>query len=83
MYDALNAVRRTIVWGRMRSSEGGPPEDHHSFIEHERIVSAIEERDIEGASRAMYEHLRGVEYRLMDPTGRGAAELWRTPGAAR
>ena len=35
----------------------------------------------EGASRAMYEHLRGVEYRLMDPTGRGAADLWRMPGA--
>ncbi|MDX5445840.1 MAG: FadR family transcriptional regulator [Zoogloeaceae bacterium] len=83
MYDALNAVRRTIVWGRMRSSEGGPPEDHHSFAEHERIVAAIEERDIEGASRAMYEHLRGVEYRLMDPTGRGAAELWRAASTGR
>lgn len=83
MYNALNAVRRTIVWGRMRSSEGGPPEDHHSFMEHERIVAAIEERDIEGASRAMYEHLRGVEYRLMDPTGRGAAALWGAHSAGR
>ena len=66
----------------MRSSEA-PPEDHHSFMEHERIVAAIEERDIEGASRAMYEHLRGVEYRLMGPTGRGTAALWGTQGAAR
>lgn len=24
LYDALNSVRRTIVWGRMRTSDGGP-----------------------------------------------------------
>lgn len=68
LYNALNAVRRTIAWGRMRTSEGGPPEDHHSFIEHERLVAAIRDRDIDGASRMMYEHLRGVEYRLLDPS---------------
>lgn len=68
MYEALNAVRRTIAWGRRRSSLDGPPADHHSFGEHERIVAAIEARDIEGAGRAMYEHLRMVEYRLLEPS---------------
>lgn len=78
LYDALNSVRRTIVWGRMRTSDGGPPEDHHSFADHERIVAAIRDRDIDGAGRAMYEHLRMVEYRLMAPSPRSSAELWST-----
>ena len=76
LFDALNAVRRTIVWGRMRSSDGGPPADHHSFNEHELIVKAIRDRDIEGAGRAMYEHLRMVEYRLLEPSPRSTAEIW-------
>ncbi|MDQ9168879.1 FadR/GntR family transcriptional regulator [Oxalobacteraceae bacterium R-40] len=67
LYDALNAVRRTIVWGRMRSSQGGPPADHHSFAEHEALVTAISERDIHGAERAMQKHLSVVEQRLLSP----------------
>ncbi len=67
LYDALNAVRRTIVWGRMRSEQGGPPADHHSFRDHEVIVAAISERDIDAAGQAMYEHLRRVEIRLLKP----------------
>ena len=67
LYDALNAVRRTIVWGRMRSEQGGPPADHHSFRDHEAIVAAISERDIDAAGHAMYEHLRRVEIRLLKP----------------
>ncbi|MGV3741386.1 MAG: FadR/GntR family transcriptional regulator [Burkholderiaceae bacterium] len=67
LYDALNAVRRTIAWGRMRSSQGGPPTNHHSFADHEAIVAAISERDINGAERAMQRHLSGVEQRLLSP----------------
>lgn len=74
-YDALNAVRRTIAWGRRRSSSGGPPIDHHSFLEHEAIVDAIAARDIEGAGRAMYEHLRMVEYRLLAPSQQAFPEI--------
>jgi GntR family transcriptional regulator, uxu operon transcriptional repressor len=68
LFDALNVVRRTVVWGRLRVMHSRPPDDHHSFAEHERIVEAISERDREGATRAMRDHLRSVEYRLTHPT---------------
>jgi DNA-binding FadR family transcriptional regulator len=67
LFDALNAVRRAVVWGMLRSSTDRPPDDHHSFAEHDRIIAAIEARDLEGAGRAMSVHLRGVERNLMEP----------------
>lgn len=65
LYESLNTVRRTIVWGRMRSNEGRPPTDHHSFGEHEAIVSAIKERDANTAQRHMHDHLLAVQNRLL------------------
>ena len=50
----------------------GPPPDHHSFDEHDRIVAAIASRDLDGAARAMRLHLRAVERSLVEP--RAAAE---------
>ncbi|WP_265518280.1 FadR/GntR family transcriptional regulator [Nitratireductor luteus] len=67
LFDALNAVRRAVVWGLLRSNTDRPPSDHHSFAEHDRIVTAIEQRDLDGASQAMYRHLRAVERHLMEP----------------
>jgi GntR family transcriptional regulator, uxu operon transcriptional repressor len=64
LFDALNVVRRTVVWGRLRAVHRRPPDDHHSFAEHERIVQAIAERDRDGAARAMRDHLRSVEHHL-------------------
>ncbi|MEO1222826.1 MAG: FCD domain-containing protein [Pseudomonadota bacterium] len=66
LFDVLNSVRRAVVWGRLRAHEGRPPADHHSFAEHERIVQAIAERDLEAAGRLMHGHLRSVESRLID-----------------
>lgn len=66
LFDALNAVRRAVVWGLLRSNSDRPPDDHHSFSEHDRIIEAIESRDLEGAGRAMYMHLRAVERNLME-----------------
>jgi len=60
MYDQLNALRRTVVWGRLRTRHNQPPEDHHSFAEHESILQAIENRDTEAALLAMKTHLRSV-----------------------
>jgi DNA-binding FadR family transcriptional regulator len=60
MYDQLNALRRTIVWGRLRRRQEKPPADHHSFVEHEAIVTAIEQRDTENAIITMKTHLRSV-----------------------
>lgn len=66
LFDALNAVRRAVVWGLLRSNSDRPPENHHSFAEHDRIIKAIEARDLEDAGRAMYLHLRAVERNLME-----------------
>ena len=65
LFDVLNAVRRTVVWGRLRSDGARPPADHHSFADHERIVSAIADRDLGGAAAAMRLHLQQVGRRLL------------------
>ncbi|MFK8083000.1 MAG: FadR/GntR family transcriptional regulator [Granulosicoccus sp.] len=64
MYDQLNALRRTIVWGRLRRRHEQPPEDHHSFVEHEAILSAIEQRDTKAAQLGMKIHLKSVSESL-------------------
>lgn len=65
LFDVLNAVRRTVVWGRLRADGARPPADHHSFADHERIVDAIAERDLAGAAAAMRLHLQQVAQRLI------------------
>ena len=53
LFDQLNAIRRAIVWGRLRSQTALPPRDHHSFAEHDAIVRTIRERDQENADAIM------------------------------
>ena len=65
LFDVLNAIRRAVVWGRLRSDGARPPADHHSFADHERIVGAIADRDLGGAATAMRQHLHQVESRLI------------------
>lgn len=65
VFDTVNAVRRTVVWGRLRDESPHPPADHHSFAEHDVIVDTIEHRDLDGAARAMRNHLHSVERRLI------------------
>lgn len=65
LFDTLNAVRRAVVWGRLRDETGRPPRDHHSFAEHDRIVQAIADRDRAAAGQAMHGHLSSVERKLM------------------
>ena len=67
VFDTLNAVRRAVVWGRLRDERPRPPENHHSFGEHEAIVAAIEERDLAGAANCMRLHLRHVQGLLLEP----------------
>ncbi len=66
LFDVLNSVRRAVVWGRLRNDSGRPPADHHSFAEHQAIVEAIAERDLDAAGRRMQGHLRSVESRLIE-----------------
>lgn len=67
VFDTLNAVRRTVVWGRLRDEAPSPPADHHSFAEHDAIVAAVAERDRAAAAACMRVHLENVEALLLAP----------------
>lgn len=60
IFDTVNAVRRAVVWGRLRDADPHPPANHHSFAEHAAIVAAIEERDQGEAALRMRRHLEQV-----------------------
>ena len=64
LLDVLSAVRRAVVWGRLREKES-PRTDNPSLVEHERIVDAIENRESEAAAVAMHDHLERVERVLL------------------
>ncbi len=65
LFDQLNAVRRAIVWGRLRDTYDHPPKNHHSFAQHDIIVTAIGERDQDGAYQGMRDHLMTVRENLL------------------
>lgn len=64
LFDTLNAVRRSIVWGQLRSTRLPPP-DHRSFDEHDAVFAAIEARDAVGAAARMRAHLQSVRERVL------------------
>jgi DNA-binding FadR family transcriptional regulator len=66
LFDTLNAVRRAVVWGRLREGKDRPPPTHHSFGEHVAIVDAIEHRDLDAAANTMRQHLRTVRRNLLE-----------------
>lgn len=66
LFDTLNALRRAVTWGRLRSNPVRPRPDHHSFSEHEVIIAAIENRDMAAAAAAMRIHLQSVERNLLE-----------------
>jgi DNA-binding FadR family transcriptional regulator len=63
--DTLCAVRRAVTWGRLRAERVKPAANHHSFAEHEELVAAIADRDMERARAAMRRHLESVERNLL------------------
>ncbi len=63
LFDTLNVVRRSTEVRPERKSKGPPP-DHKSFEEHDRILKAIAGRDPELAAQRMREHLRTVRARF-------------------
>ena len=65
VFDTINSVRRTVVWGRLRDEGPQPPADHHSFAEHEAIVRAVDERDLSAAADRMRLHLDNVQAPLL------------------
>ncbi len=72
LFDQLNAVRRAVVWGRLRDESNRPPTNHYSFAQHEALVAAICERDQKAAFKVMQNHLRTVRDNLLQH--RSAAE---------
>ena len=62
LFDTLNIVRRSTVWGQLRSTKL-PPANHGSFAEHDAIYEAIVARDSELAAQLMRKHLRSVRDR--------------------
>ena len=66
LFDTLNTVRRTVVWGRLRAAKPYPPSDHHSHADHEAIVQAIRDRDMDAARNNMRVHLETVQRNLLD-----------------
>jgi DNA-binding FadR family transcriptional regulator len=66
LFDTLNAVKRAVVWTRPREVPLARRLDHHSFSEHDAIISAIIERNPARAEAAMRRHLESVRDRLME-----------------
>ncbi len=64
LFDILNVVRRSTVWGQPRTTKM-PPRDHISFYEHEAICAAITQRDGNDASLRMRDHLVSVRERVL------------------
>lgn len=60
LYDHLAAIRRVITWDRPRTAEDGPPADHPSFAQHDRIIAAIAARDPAAARHEMATHVTTV-----------------------
>lgn len=69
LFDILNVVRRSTVWGQPRTTRM-PPRDHISFTEHEAVCAAITQRDGATASVRMRDHLVSVRDRVL-PALRG------------
>lgn len=64
LFDILNVVRRSTVWGQSRTTKL-PARDHFSFAQHDAISAAIAERDAAQASQRMREHLNSVRERVL------------------
>lgn len=68
LFETLNVVRRSIVWGQLRSSKL-PPRNHASFEEHDEIVASVSSRDAARAQASMRAHLQSVRDRVLPALG--------------
>lgn len=59
LFETLNVVRRSTVWGQPRTTKK-PPRNYSSLKEHNAIVSAIVKRDEDLAETTMRDHLGTV-----------------------
>lgn len=68
LFDTLNTVRRSTVWGQRRTTTRPPP-DHFSFDQHDAIHAAIIARDGGLAAQLMRDHLQAVRDRVLPTLG--------------
>ncbi|MGI9483931.1 MAG: FadR/GntR family transcriptional regulator [Hyphomicrobiales bacterium] len=66
LFDKLNQVRRAIAWGNVVRNSDRPPDEHSSFIEHDRIAETIEAHNPGAAQKAMRQHICSVSGRLFE-----------------
>lgn len=50
---------------RFREEISQPPDDHHSFAEHNRIIEAASYRDLDQAAQAMRRHPLTIQGNLL------------------
>lgn len=65
LHRIVNEVRLSVVWSVLEKPQGGPPDDYHSFAEHDEIIFALEKRDSNAARTAMRNHLKSVRSFLL------------------
>lgn len=68
LFDTLNTVRRSTVWGQRRTTPRPPP-DHFSLDQHDAIHAAIVARDEAGAAALMRAHLVAVRDHVLPALG--------------
>lgn len=64
LFDTLNIVRRSTVWGQLRPTKL-PPANHRSLDEHDAIYEAIAGRNPDLAAECMKIHLGTVRNRVL------------------
>lgn len=65
IHRTLDDVRRSVVWRWLDMRPARPPSDYSSFAEHDAIITAIENRDRDGAMEAMRNHLKTTMNKLL------------------
>ncbi len=60
LHSIMNGVRFVVVWRRLDTPMSAPPDDYHSFDEHDAIVTALENRSGSEAYKAMHSHLQST-----------------------
>lgn len=61
VFQAINELRREIIWGSMRNWVLRPQAREYFSVQHETILKAITIRDSNAAALAMHNHLRSLE----------------------
>jgi DNA-binding FadR family transcriptional regulator len=65
IHRTVDDVRRAVVWRWLDTQPLRPPSDYSSFVEHDAIINAIEQRDRALAMDAMRHHLKTTMDKLI------------------